>query len=51
MVKVWDMNGLVYNQVEGLASVQVVKSNYPAHGLVGLRSERSVLPLDCDGLV
>ena len=46
VVKVWDMNGLVYNQVVGLPSVWVDKSNNPTHGPVGLRSKGGVISLD-----
>ena len=43
MVKVWNVDPLVYNQVIGLADKWVVICNYTAHGLIGLISVTQII--------
>jgi hypothetical protein len=43
MLKVWDVDGLVDNQVEGPPGLWVVISNHTTHSLISLTSEGLVI--------
>ena len=43
MVKVWDVDGLVDNQVEHPPGSWVIISNHTTHGLISLTSEGLVI--------
>jgi hypothetical protein len=43
MVKVWDVDGLVDNQVERPPGLWVIMSNHTAHSLISLTSEGLVI--------
>jgi hypothetical protein len=51
IVKMWDMDGLIDNEVECPPGPWVVIGNHFTHGLIGLTSERLVIAHNRDRLV
>ncbi len=43
MVKVWDVDGLIDDQVERPPGLWVIIGNYTTHGLVGFASEGPII--------
>ena len=51
MVKVWDVDGLVDNQVERLPGLWVIMGNHTTRGLISLTSEGLIIAHNRDRLL